>query len=104
MKKYDNVKEINKRNSKLPRLMAKVSNTSYYAQIVDDRTGEVLASASSLKLEKTVKDQDQEVGKMVAAAAKKANVTKVVFDKGVRQYHGHIKNIAEAARKAGLKI
>ncbi len=104
MKRYNNVKEINKRNSKLPRLIAKASNTSYYAQIVDDLTGKVIASASSLKMDEKIKDKDMEVGKMIAENAKTANVTKVVFDKGTRQYHGHIKNIAESARKAGLKF
>jgi len=104
MKRYDNVKEINKRNSKLPRLIVRISNTSCYAQIIDDTTGKVLASASSLKLDKSVKEKDFEVGKKIAETAKKANVTKVVFDKGTKKYHGHIKNIAESARKAGLEI
>jgi len=104
MKRYDNVKEINKRNSKLPRLVAKVSNTSYYAQIIDDVSGKVLASASSLKLDKKTKDKDIEIGKMIAKNAKEANIIKVVFDKGSKQFHGHIKNIAESARKAGLKF
>ncbi len=104
MKKYNNVKDINKRNSKLPRLMTRVSNTSYYAQIVDDRSGKILVSASSLKLKKDEKDVDKLIGRQIAEKAKEANITKVVFDKGARKYHGHIKNIAEAARSAGLKF
>ena len=104
MKKENNVKEINKRNSKLPRLVVRVSNTSYYAQVVDDQTGKILASASSLKLSKSEKDKDQKVGEKVAKMATGAKIKKVVFDKGRKRYHGHIKNIAEAARKAGLKF
>lgn len=104
MAKSDILKKINKRKSKLPRLLVKISNKNYYAQIVDDNKGKIIAAASTLKIGKEVKDKDREVGRKVAKAAKILDVEKVVFDTCGRRYHGHVKNIADAARKAGLKF
>lgn len=104
MKSSKRIKKINYKNKNLYRLVARVSNCNFYAQIIDDNTGKVLAAASSLKMEKKAKEKDKEVGKLIASLAKKAKISSVVFDRGDKRYHGHIKNIAEAARKAGLKI
>lgn len=79
-----------------------------YAQIIDDAAGKTLASASSL--EKGAKsagatcDAAAKVGKNIAAAAKKAGVTTVVFDRGGFLYHGRVKALADAAREGGLEF
>jgi len=104
MHKDNKTKEINKRNSKLPRLIVRISNTSSYAQIVDDQSGKILASASSLKIKKNAEETDKYIGSQIAEMAKKKKIKRVVFDKGRKKYHGHIKNIADSARAAGLKI
>jgi large subunit ribosomal protein L18 len=74
-----------------------------YAQLIDDVAGRTLAMASSTKAEAGTKtDRSLQVGKDLAAAAKKAGITEVVFDRGGYKYHGRVKALAEAAREAGL--
>ena len=81
------------------------------AQVIDDKTGTTIASASSLDKslrDKLSKGSDQsaasEVGKAVAERAKEAGVTDVIFDRGGNIYHGRIKALADAAREFGLKF
>ncbi len=89
-----------------PRLTVFRSNTNIYAQLIDDVQGVTLASASSLGLkEKTTKtEQAAKVGELVAKAAQEAGITQVVFDRNGYLYHGRIKQLADAAREAGLKF
>ena len=92
-----------------PRLSVFRSSKHIYAQVIDDAAGRTLAAASSLdkrlKAElKTGADKDAAaaVGKLVAARAKEAGVTQVVFDRGPYLYHGRVKALADAAREGGL--
>lgn len=90
-----------------PRLSVHRSNKQIYAQVIDDVNGVTLAAASSLDKElKLKKGSDKtaaaEVGKLVAARAKKAGVSKVQFDRGSYLYHGRVKAVAEGAREGGL--
>ena len=85
------------------------SGQNIYAQIIDDSKGVTLAAASSLDadLSKKLKtgankDAAKAVGTLVAERAKKAGITQVVFDRGGYAYHGRVKELAEAARAAGL--
>src|SRR5687767_16037722 len=75
-----------------PRLAVFRSNRGIEAQLVDDLTGKTLASASHLGLKKSFKgaktEQAGEVGKALAAAAQKAGIEAVVFDRGGYLYHG----------------
>ena len=91
-----------------PRLAVFRSNKGIFAQLVDDESGKTLAGASWLGLPKSFKgtkvDQAAEVGKLVAAAAKKAGIDTVVFDRGGYLYHGRVKALAEGAREGGLKF
>ena len=91
-----------------PRLVVFRSNRGIEAQLVDDLEGKTLAAASWLNLKKTFKgsksEQAAEVGKLLAANAKKANVETVVFDRGGYLYHGRVKSLADAAREGGLKF
>ena len=89
-----------------PRLTVFRSNTQIYAQLIDDVTGVTLAAASSLGLkEKATKiEQAAKVGALVAKVAKEAGITDVVFDRNGYLYHGRVKQLAEAAREAGLKF
>ncbi len=91
-----------------PRLVVFRSNRGIEAQLVDDLEGKTLAAASWLNLKKSFKgsksEQAAEVGKLLAANAKKANVETVVFDRAGYLYHGRVKALADAAREGGLKF
>ena len=90
-----------------PRLAVFRSNRGVAAQIVDDKAGKTLAAASwqnfrDFKGNKTA--QATEVGKLLAAKAKEAGVTAVVFDRGGYLYHGRVKALADGAREGGLEF
>ncbi len=94
-----------------PRLSVYRSLGHIYAQIIDDRTGSTLISASSV--DKETKKQlkgggniaaAKVIGKIVAERAKAAKINKVVFDRGGYKYHGRVKALADAAREAGLQF
>lgn len=89
-----------------PRLAVKVSNLHMTAQLIDDDTGRTLAYATSVgkKLTGNKTEIGQLVGSDLAGKAKKAKVTKVVFDRRSKLYHGRIKALAEAARAGGLEF
>ena len=90
-----------------PRLVVFRSNRGIAAQLVDDAEGKTLAAASWLdkKSAKGAKtDQAAEVGKQLAANAKKAGIERVIFDRGGYLYHGRVKALAEAAREGGLQF
>lgn len=88
-----------------PRLAVFRSNTAIYAQLVDDAAGKTLASADSRKEKSgTGVEKAKTVGSAIAAKAKAANITEVVFDRGGFKYQGAIAALADAAREAGLKF
>jgi large subunit ribosomal protein L18 len=91
-----------------PRLCVFRSNRGIEAQLIDDLEAKTLAAATWLNLKKGFKgnktDQAKEVGKLLAANAKKAGVETVVFDRGGYLYHGRVKALAEGAREGGLNF
>jgi len=96
-------------NAQRPRLNVFRSLAEIYAQVIDDESGQTLASASSIDHELRVKmgslkksEQARLVGLTVAERAKTKGVTKVVFDRGGYQYIGRIKALADGAREGGL--
>lgn len=91
-----------------PRLSVSRSLKQIYAQVIDDESGRVLCSASSLaenggKYSGNAQNA-KAIGEIIAARAKEAGIETVAFDRGGRAYHGRIKALAEAARGAGLKF
>ncbi|HHW80401.1 MAG TPA: 50S ribosomal protein L18 [Bacteroidales bacterium] len=89
-----------------PRLTVYRSNKQIYAQIIDDISGETLASASSLKIEDKLpkKEIAAKVGELIAQYALEAGIETIAFDRNGYLYHGRVKELANAARKAGLKF
>ena len=91
-----------------PRLCVYRSNTNLYAQIIDDVAGVTIVSASTLdkdvKTKHANKEAAKEVGALIAKKAIEKNIKTVVFDRGGYIYHGVVKELAEAAREAGLEF
>ena len=92
-----------------PRLSVFRSSKHIYAQLIDDRNGVTLASASSSTKEVRAAfkyggniQAAEEVGKKLAEAAKGKGITKASFDRGHYRFHGRIQALAVAATKAGL--
>ena len=92
-----------------PRLSVYRSNRNIYAQIIDDVAGVTLASASTSL--KSIQDQLSNygdakaaiaVGEAIAKQAVGVGIKQVCFDRNRYKYHGRVKALAEAARKAGL--
>lgn len=113
-----------------PRLCVFRSNKYIYAQLINDTAGKILAVANNQKIQlKDKKESKQipsqkakgdmkkkvayatgktamayEVGKLIANAAFKKKIKKVLFDRGGYKYHGRVKALAEGARDAGLRF
>lgn len=94
-----------------PRLNVYRSNNHIYAQIIDDKAGQTLVSASTLDKELSEKLSSTHdkgaaklVGELVGKRALDKDINEVVFDRGGYIYHGRIKELAEGARGAGLKF
>lgn len=94
-----------------PRLNVFRSLEHIYVQVIDDHSGQTIASASTvdknLRAEvegKPKKEQAKLVGKAVAERAQAVGVKQVVFDRGGYLYHGRIQALAEGAREGGLEF
>ena len=94
-----------------PRLNVYRSLNNIYAQVIDDTTGNTLVSASTLdeEIKAAVKNTGNKeaakaVGTLVAKRALEKKIKNVVFDRGGYIYHGRVKELAEAAREAGLEF
>jgi large subunit ribosomal protein L18 len=91
-----------------PRLNVFRSINQIYAQLIDDSQGHSIVSASSLdpdlKADVSRVEKARLVGELLGERAKKSGVNQVVFDRGGYRYHGRVKALAEAARKAGLEF
>jgi len=96
-----------KGTSERPRLSVYVSNTNISAQIIDDTTHHTVAAvttAGSKTAKGNLTEKASWAGAEIAAAAKKAKVSGVVFDRGGRKFHGRVKALADAAREKGLEF
>ena len=94
-----------------PRLVVFRSLSHVYAQVVDDTQGITLASASTVEAGVREglkhggnKAAGRAIGTLIAARAQEKGLTAVVFDRAGFRYHGVVKELADAARKAGLKF
>jgi len=88
-----------------PRLAVFRSVKFIYAQIIDDVKQVTLAASSDMIMKGGTKlERAMKVGETIATVAKKAKVTKVVFDRGGFVYKGRVQALAEGARKGGLEF
>jgi large subunit ribosomal protein L18 len=116
IKKSDRKAEIARRHARVrtkisgtsecPRLAVSKSNKNIIAQIIDDTNATTLVYVSTLDKEVKTKacnvEAAKEVGALIAKRAKAKKIDTVVFDRGGYVYHGVIKELADAAREAGL--
>ncbi len=108
-KRHDKLRNKIMGTPEIPRLNVFRSNKHIYAQLIDDKNGLTLASASSKILESELESTSnieaaKAVGTALAKAAIEKGYEKIVFDRGGYVYHGRVKMLAEAAREAGLKF
>jgi large subunit ribosomal protein L18 len=87
-----------------PRLVIRRSLKHIYAQLVDDTSSRTLMTVSSHDIDGKKTEKSMEVGKRIAARAKDAGITRVVFDRAGYRYHGRVKALADGAREAGLEF
>jgi large subunit ribosomal protein L18 len=96
-----------KGDTERPRLAIYRSLNHIYAQVIDDRLGQTLVSASTT--EKDLRgnsggnlDAARRIGQTIAERAIAKGIEQVVFDRGGYLYHGRVKALTDAARAAGL--
>lgn len=94
-----------------PRLCIHRSSRHLYAQLIDDKTGRTLASATTnIKANRAEaknfsnKEWAKKLGTEVGTKAKESGISTVVFDRGGYRYHGVVQTFADAAREVGLKF
>lgn len=93
--------------SSIPRLAVSKSNTSIYAQLIDDVKGITLIGLHSKSISKNTTvniENSLKLGQLLAKKALESNIYKVVFDRRGRKYTGKIASFAEGARKSGLRF
>ena len=92
--------------SERPRLSVTISNMHIHAQIIDDEAKKTLVASTTVgtKQTGTMTEKAEFVGADIAKKAKKAKISKVVFDRNGRAYAKRLHALAEAARKEGLEF
>ena len=111
LKRHKRVRRKIKGTAETPRLSVYRSLNHIYAQLIDDVKGVTLVTASTLdkELKGNLGDKDKKaqafaVGELIAKKAKEKGVETVVFDRGGYLYTGRVANLADGARKDGLKF
>ena len=106
-RRHERVREKVRGSAARPRLAVYRSLTHIYAQLIDDDAQKTLAAASSLEKKdgKTKKSESAaSVGQTLGERAKQKGINEAVFDRGGYKYHGRVKALADAVRKAGVKV
>jgi len=87
-----------------PRLVVFRSLKHITAQLVDDVAQRTLLTVTDAGAEGKKTEKSAEVGRRIAARAKEAGITRVVFDRAGYKYHGRVKAVADGAREGGLEF
>lgn len=110
-KRHQRVKAKVRGTAEAPRISVYRTLNNIYAQIIDDTKGVTLVTASTLdkELKDTLNGKDKKaqafaVGELLAKKAKSKKISTVVFDRGGYLYTGRVANLADGARKGGLKF
>ena len=100
---------LKKNSSGRLRLSVHKSSKNIYVQIIDDKSGSTLVSASTLEKSLGMAGKNNinaatTVGSEIGKRAVKVGIKKVYFDRGSFIFHGKVKALADAAREAGLEF
>lgn len=92
-----------------PRLVVSRSSRHLFVQVIDDTQGKTLAFASTMEADFRIDKADKSakakaIGALIAARAKSAGISTVVFDRAGNKYHGRIAAVADSARENGLEF
>ena len=110
-KRHERLRRKLSGSAERPRLLIRRTLHHIYATVVDDAKGHTVVAASTR--EKDLADglgsttniaAAEKIGQAIAAKAKQAGITQVVFDRSGLKYHGRVKALADAAREAGLEF
>lgn len=107
LRRVRRVRAVIKGTAGRPRLCVKRSLKHLYVQVIDDSCGKTLASVSDQELKaekKTRLEKATSLGQMIAERTRAKNITRVVFDRRDKRYHGLIKAVADGARQGGLEF
>ncbi len=94
-----------------PRLVVFRSNKHIYVQIIDDSSSHTITSCSTM--EPSIKEQLEStsniqasllVGEIIGKRLAQKDISRVIFDRNGRPYHGRIKAVADGARNTGLNF
>jgi large subunit ribosomal protein L18 len=91
----------------MPRVSVFRSTTHFYAQVIDDKAQQTVASCSTLELEKlkgTKSEKAFAVGKELARRALEKGIHKIAFDRGRFLFHGRVKAFADGLKEGGLHL
>jgi large subunit ribosomal protein L18 len=105
-RRHKRVRAIIQGTAKRPRLSVAFSLNHSYVQLIDDTKGVTIVSASDKELKlkgKNIKIAEA-LGKIIAEKALAKKISKVVFDRGSKKYHGKVKALADCARANGLEF
>ncbi len=109
LRRHERVRKQVRGTASRPRLCVFRSLSHIYAQLIDDVAGRTLIAVSDL--DKIVSRDGKKktevatsVGELIARRAREKGIEQVVFDRGGYRFHGRVKALAEAARKAGLQF
>lgn len=105
MRRVARVRALIKGTAERPRLTVHRTNRFIYAQLIDDAAHKTIVAASSAKAVKKPKsEQAFVVGEAIGKKAVEKGIGQAVFDRRSYRFHGRVKQLAEGAKKAGLKI
>ncbi len=105
-RRHKRVRAVVSGTAERPRLSVYFSLKHSYAQLINDDLGNTILSASDKELKSKGKNMKiaEELGKLLAQKMKEKNITKIVFDRGSKQYHGKVKILADTVRAGGLEF
>ena len=101
-RRHARVRSIIKGTAERPRLAVYRSNRFVSAKLIDDTVGKTIAAGHGREFKGSQSVEAKEVGSTIAAKAKAAGITTIVFDRAGYRYAGQVKTLADAAREGGL--